>query len=68
MPKLYKKGEEFFSDVLRIAISLTREGVFVVTLVNRGVVPSLFRGGARAGIGRTAVEAVPTSLSHSVAT
>jgi len=51
--------------VLRIAISLMREGVIVVTLVNRGVVTSLFRGDARVGIGHNAVEAVPASLSHS---
>jgi hypothetical protein len=68
MPKLYKKSAESFSDVLRFAISLMREGIFVVTLVNGGVVPSLFRGGARVGIGRKAVEAVPTSLFHSMAT
>jgi hypothetical protein len=68
MAKLYKTSEEPFSDVLRIAISLMREGIFVVTLVNRCVVPSLFRGGARVCIGRNAVEAAPTSMSHSMAT
>jgi hypothetical protein len=40
----------------------------VATLVNRYVVPALFRGGARVDIGRNAIEAVPASLSHSVAT
>jgi hypothetical protein len=40
----------------------------MATLVSRGVLPSLFRGGARVGIGHSAVEAVTASMSHSVAT
>lgn len=45
-----------------------RERVFLATFARRGVVPSLFRGSARIGIGRNAVEALPASLSNSVAT
>jgi hypothetical protein len=66
-PKLCKESEDFFFDVLRIVTSAMREGVFVTTLVHRGVVPSLFRGGVSVGIGRNAVEALPASLSQSVA-
>ena len=40
----------------------------MATLVHRGVVLSQFRGCSRVGIGHNAVEAVPASLSHSVAT
>jgi len=59
-----RRVKTLFFDVLRIALSLMEEEFFVAPLVNREVVSSLFRGGARVGIGRNAVEAVPASLSY----
>jgi hypothetical protein len=44
-----------------------QEGVIWATLLHRGVVPPLFRRGARVGFGRNAAEAVLASLSHSLA-